>query len=103
VLTRHIDQARADLVNNINPTSTAFLDRLQGMTGLFRERGLGPTEAQNAALASIDGLIQRQAAMIAYDYIFLGIGLLFVFCIFLLPLLRAPKAKVSAEHAALAE
>lgn len=103
VLTRHIDQARADLITYANPASIAFMERLQGLTGLFRQRGLGPTEAQNAALKSIDGLIQRQAAVMAYDYIFLGIGLLFIACIFLLPLLRAPKAAVSAEHMAMGE
>jgi MFS transporter, DHA2 family, multidrug resistance protein len=103
VLTRHIDQARADLVTYANPASTAFMERLQGLTGLFRQRGLGPTEAQQAALKSVDGLIQQQAAMMAYDYIFLGIGVLFVFCIFLLPLLRAPKILVSADQMALGE
>lgn len=103
VLTRHMEQARADLITYANPAGTAFLERLQGLTGLFRQRGLGPVEAHQAALQSMDGLIRRQAAMLAYDYIFLGIGLLFIVCIFLVPLLRAPKVPISAEKMALAE
>lgn len=97
LLTNKIDQARADLVTRTDPSNPAFADRLHGLTGLFRGQGYGPMEAYHAALASIDGLIQRQAAMMAYDYVFYWVGALFVACLFLIPLLRSPKRTAGGE------
>jgi DHA2 family multidrug resistance protein len=103
ILTRHVDQARTDLVGYANAANPLFTQRLSGLTGLFMSKGYGMADARQAALGLMSGLIDRQAAMLAYDYIFFVIGLLFVGCIFLIPLLRAPKIKVTAEHMAVGE
>ncbi len=47
----------------------------------------------------MDGMIQEQAAMIAYDYVFLAIGILFLFCLPLIIFLRMPKRGVHSEMA----
>jgi DHA2 family multidrug resistance protein len=100
LLTRHIDQARVDLVGYANPASQGFMQRLQGMTGLFVQHGYSLSQARDAALAAIDGLIEQQAAMLAYDYIFLWIGLLFAVCLLLLPFLKSGSNAPVEKHVA---
>ena len=56
--------------------------------------------ARDAALAAIDGLIEQQAAMLAYDYIFLWIGLLFAVCLLLLPFLKSGSNAPVEKHVA---
>jgi DHA2 family multidrug resistance protein len=104
LLTRHVDQARTDLIGYTNSANPEFTERLAGLTGLFISRGYGAADARLAALKALQGSIERQAGILAYDYIFFVIGLLFVLCIFLIPLLRAPKTKPSrSEHPSIAE
>jgi DHA2 family multidrug resistance protein len=102
MLDRHINQARVDLVGNINSANTVFLQRLQGLTAMFMHQGYSAVTARDMALKAINGLIQQQAAMLAYDYIFLWIGLLFVLTLPLVFLLRTPKnSSASRGHTAM--
>lgn len=103
VLTRHIDQARTDLVGYANAANPAFAQRVAGMAGAFQSAGYGPVDARKAALYAMQGLFERQAGMLAYDYIFYAIGLLFVVCLLLIPFLRAPKNHAPAERAPVGE
>jgi DHA2 family multidrug resistance protein len=100
LLTRHIDQARADLVGYTSSASLPFMQRLQGLMGLFEQQGYSLSRARDAALAAIDALIDQQAAMLAYDYIFLWIGLLFAVCLCLIPLLKQGSTEGPKEHVA---
>jgi DHA2 family multidrug resistance protein len=63
--------------------------------------GLNP--ASEAGLARLDGMISRQAAMVAYDDVFYMTAILCLFCIPLLLFLRSsrqaqPGPKKDAHH-----
>ena len=84
----------ADLVQNIYPGNPAFEERMTAISGAFIARGYGPVQAHDAALSSIAGLVQTQAAVMSYNDAFLLIGLAMVVvspCVFLL---RANVTKV---------
>ena len=97
LLTQHAARARADLVTQTAAANPLFTAQVQGMAGAFQSAGYSPSAAKSAALASLDGLIQRQAGMLTYDYLFLWIGLLFVFCLPLVLLLKGTKRPAGGE------
>jgi DHA2 family multidrug resistance protein len=104
ILSRHVTAARANLAANANVGNPAFMDRLQGFTGAFIQRGYDATTARTMALRVIDGIVSRQAAMIAYEYIFFLIGALFLVCLPLVYFLRTKRGDAStSEHMVLAE
>ena len=90
----------ADLVQNIYPGNPAFDERMSAMTGAFIARGYDAADAHTAALASISGLVQTQAAVMSYNDAFLLIGIATLIvspCVFLL---RAKFTKVAGAEAA---
>ena len=66
-LTRHIAYHRADLITNIYPGNPAFEGRYDGLISALRAQGASLVDAQQRALAIIDGTLMRQAAMQAYN------------------------------------
>lgn len=102
LLTRHIAQARADLVGNTAAANPAFTQQVGGMAGAFMMHGASSSAAMGMAYQVMDDTITRNAAIIAYEYLFLWIGLLFCLCLPLLFFLRTPKngaaAKSEAAH-----
>ncbi len=108
LLTNHIDIARNNLVSNTNLGNPAFVQRYNGFTGAFMQAGNSLATAKQMALVAINGIVERQSAMIAYDYIFLWIGVLFMICLPLGLFLRgrpksAKNATAPSEHVAVAE
>ncbi|HEY3331225.1 MAG TPA: DHA2 family efflux MFS transporter permease subunit [Capsulimonadaceae bacterium] len=91
VLTRQNDVARANLVANLQPTNQAFQERVAGIQHMFSMHGYGPGAAHEAALRLLNGQLVRQTEMLGYEYIFMGIGLLFVACLPLVFILKQPK------------
>lgn len=83
VVDRRTDLARTDLVSVASPHNPAFAERMAAMTANLVAHGYGPDMARRGALALMDRLIQVQATMVGYDYVFFGIGALFAL---LLPL-----------------
>jgi DHA2 family multidrug resistance protein len=67
---------------------------MQAFQNGFVARGLDPWTAHSKALAMIDGMIQQQSAVLAFDRAFFLIGALFFVCLPLLLLLKsAPRSK----------
>jgi len=97
LLTRHIAQARADLVTHSAAANSDFLQRIQGMAGGLISQGYSHSTAMAAAYQMADGLIDQQAAMLAYSYLFYWIGLLFLLCIPILIFLRPPARTTAAK------
>jgi DHA2 family multidrug resistance protein len=94
VLTRGEQIYRAGLVKNLsvfNPNMRNWLETVTGATS-----GAGPVSRQ-LALKILEGRLARQAAMLAYNHVFLLVTALFVLSIPLVFLLRGystPKEKV---------
>jgi DHA2 family multidrug resistance protein len=88
LLTQHIDRARAELVTNAQATNPLYMQQLHAMAGALVARGDSPSTALQAATGAVYMLVSRQAANIAYDYIFLWIGILFAICLPLVVFLK---------------
>ena len=66
-LTRHIQYHRADLLSNVYPGNPAFDARFGTLVSGLSAQGFSAADAQQRALAVIDGTMMRQAAMLAYN------------------------------------
>jgi len=100
VLTRQHDIARSSLVSNLQSTNPAFRQTLGGLQVSLMHSGYSLSTAREMALRMINGLLSRQTAMLAYDYIFYLIGILFVVCLPLVVILKTKQQHTpSAEHA----
>ncbi len=79
------------LGEHIYPQSTAAQKMFESMKGYFISQGASAAMATQQAYDSIWGMVQRQAAMLAYNDTFLFLSLTFVCMIPFLFLLRKPK------------
>jgi DHA2 family multidrug resistance protein len=90
LLTRYGDQARTSLIAHVTPTSPAAMMRIQQATAGFVRRGLDPATAQQMALRAIDGIVEGQATLLAFERVFIMAGLAFLVVLPLLYFLKAP-------------
>ena len=73
-----------------NPT---FMSWWQHYQTAFAARGSDPTTAHRQALAALQALINHQAAVVAFDYAFAVIGIVFFACLPLVLLLRRGQGR----------
>src|SRR5439155_6339567 len=90
---------RARLVEHLTAYDPRVAQMLDGVTEGLAGRGLAPGLATDSALRMLDGTVNRQATMLAYNDVFWLLGMLFVLTVPLLLLLqgRAPRP-VPARH-----
>lgn len=79
------------LAAHVNPYNLASQERLSGLGHAAVIKGIDPAASGQTALSIIYGLVQRQAGMLSYNYIFWTIGLVFLAIIPLLLLLKKPR------------
>jgi MFS transporter, DHA2 family, multidrug resistance protein len=91
LLTRYGDTARAALVAHVTASSQATVDRTQGLTAMYVRRGVDAIQAHDMALRALDGIVDRQASLLAFDRVFLLAGLAFLFVLPLLYFLKVPE------------
>jgi MFS transporter, DHA2 family, multidrug resistance protein len=91
LLTRFGDTARASLVAHVTASSQAAVDRTQGLTGMFVRRGVDSIQAHDMALRALDGIVERQATLLAFNRVFLLAGVAFLFVLPLLYFLKVPE------------
>jgi MFS transporter, DHA2 family, multidrug resistance protein len=99
-LTRHIAYHRADLVVHTYPGNPAFQARFDPLVSSLMAQGASLVEAQHRALAIVDGVLMRQAAMLAYNDAWILILLSFLCVIPAVFLLRRPGSRAAAVAAA---
>jgi DHA2 family multidrug resistance protein len=99
LLSRATTTARASLAAHLDPSRPEVMARLAGAEQAFRARGYGPDAAHAAALQSLAGTVSRQAAVLAFDQMFLFAGILFLGVLPLLLFLRAPAPDAAIEPA----
>jgi DHA2 family multidrug resistance protein len=86
--------ARASLAAHLRPERPELQARLAAMQHAFAERGMDAVSAHAAALRALAGGMQRQAATLAFDKLFLLGGLLFLLVLPLLFFLKVVRAQV---------
>lgn len=95
MLSRQTQFFQNTLVDSVTPYSPVAQQKLELLKQGFMLRGLDAATAHKASLAAINGIVQRQAGMLAYNHIFWIVGLTFLGVIPFLLLLR--KQKIGAE------
>jgi DHA2 family multidrug resistance protein len=86
----------ATLNENLNPYNPVFLERYTALANALPARGIEQSQAGQKALALLNGLMQNQAAVMAFERAFTIIGLLFVITLPLVFLLRSRKDAIPA-------
>jgi len=99
-ISRHNMLHRADLVSHLDPTKPEVQSRLQGLTQMFMGKGSAYNVAHEQALKMIDLSVTKQAVVLSYMDVFLGIGLVFLLCVPFVLIIKKGAGKVKADVAA---
>jgi MFS transporter, DHA2 family, multidrug resistance protein len=93
--------ARVSVASHITATDPETIQRLTLLTQGFVRNGLDLASSKTAALMSLQGMVARQAMVLAFEKVFLISGCMFVVIIPLLYFLKKPKhapARGSMAH-----
>jgi DHA2 family multidrug resistance protein len=91
LLARYSQFYQNTLVSHVTPFNPAARTSLAGLKQAAMSRGIDAVTADRNALATIYGLVRRQAAMLAYNRIFWIVGIAFLIIIPFLILLKKPQ------------
>jgi DHA2 family multidrug resistance protein len=91
LLARYGQFYQNSLVGHITPYDAASRQRLAALKQAAMARGVDAATADKTALASVYGIVRRQAAMLAYNRIFWVVGIAFLIIIPFLLLLKKPR------------
>ncbi|MGB8931234.1 MAG: DHA2 family efflux MFS transporter permease subunit [Anaeromyxobacteraceae bacterium] len=101
LLSREGIHAKAALAAHVTADRPEVQTRLSQLAAGFASRGFDPVSAKQAALRALDGLVTRQAMVLAFERVLLLTGVLFLAVLPLLYFLkvnrRAPAEKVHVE------
>lgn len=94
LLTRSETTYRGILVEHLTPSRDVVNHWLTAVSGHLHNSGLQSGDAKAAALRLLESNAVRQAAMLAYDHVFLFLAAMFFTCLPLIFLLRKDKQAV---------
>jgi DHA2 family multidrug resistance protein len=89
-ITRMADVHRASLVQNASAANQTFRSSAQGLTRLIVMHGYSWPQAQHMAIGLVSRAIDQQAALKGFNCGFQAVALMFLACVFLVPLLKEP-------------
>ncbi|RQO30120.1 MFS transporter [Taibaiella sp. KBW10] len=89
---------RGDMISNIRADNFNFQQKFDGMVGMFMGKGFAFNTAQQMAYTSMEGTIMKQAAVLSYMDVFMGIGLVFLIGIPIILFAKSSKAKVDMSN-----
>lgn len=90
---------RMNLISYLDPTKVNVQDRLHALQRGFMSKGFSPDVALQKAYKILDFSVTKQATVLSYMDIFLYLGLLFLFCIPFILLVKKGKKKVDISEA----
>ncbi|HYS43029.1 MAG TPA: hypothetical protein VEM32_03520 [Geobacteraceae bacterium] len=91
MISRYPQFYQNSLVGHVTPYSIQTQAKLHALKQAAISRGLDPVSADRFSLAAIEGMVRRQAGMLAYNRIFWVVGLAFLVIIPLLLLIKKPR------------
>ena len=91
LLARFSQFYQTSLVAHVTPYSYQAQARLHALKQTALSRGMDAVSAERFSYLALDGLVRRQAGMLAYNRIFWVVGLAFLVIIPLLLLLKKPR------------
>jgi DHA2 family multidrug resistance protein len=92
LLARLSQSYQSILAGHVNPYSLASQYRLSSLGQAAASKGIASADSGKTALTVVYGMVQRQAGMLSYNYIFWTIGIVFITITPLLLLLKKPKS-----------
>jgi MFS transporter, DHA2 family, multidrug resistance protein len=99
LLTRGAAPARTAIASHLTETDPGVQARVAAIVQGMIQRGLHPAEAAAAARATLFGILSRQATVLAFEKVFLEVGLMFVCVLPLLYFLRSARHERAAGAA----
>ncbi len=88
---------RNDLVSHLSAHDPMVQQRVAGMQNSFIGKGMSPDVALQSAHKSLDYMVMKQASVLSYMDVFMFIGLMFLFCIPFILLVKEKKEKASEK------
>lgn len=100
MIARRTQQHRVDLIPNLNLADLQVQERIQNLQHFFISKGYSLNESLAKAYQVLEGMIMKQSTVLSYMDIFLYLGLLFLFCVPVVLLIKkgAGKVKPSTTH-----
>ena len=90
----------SNLAQTVTPDSLAAVQVLSGVEHAAAQHGVPPAVAEQTAIQLLTGLVQRQAAVTAFDDLFLILGIMFLAALVPTLFLRRPKQEQEERHSA---
>ncbi len=97
-ISRKSVQHRSDLANHISPYDLDAQQRLAGMKANFLANGSAIDQASMQANKLMDVMVTRQAMLLTYMDVFLGIGIFFLICVPFVLMLKPVKSQVDMSN-----
>jgi DHA2 family multidrug resistance protein len=94
---RHSQAHMNDLAGNVNPYNPIAQSMLNSIKQAAMAHGADPTTATKQAYAGLFGMVQRQAAMMAYIDVFFLLAVMFLCCVPLILLMKKAKGPSGPE------
>jgi len=98
-ITRWSQEHRVNLLTHLDPANYQVQQRILGLQRGFMSKGFSSNEALNKAYKVIDYSVMKQSTVLAYMDIFLYLGIMFLFCIPIILLVKKGKNKVNPADA----
>jgi len=97
LIPRFDQAARSGLVSHLSATRPEVVARLGRISGVLQSRGYSLDDARQAAERVLSGLVQRQAAVLSFEKLFLLAGIVFLGVLPLLTFLKSSSTKPAAK------
>ena len=97
-ITRDVATNRAVLVEHVSRYGVGTQMRVGAMQHAFESHGFDPMTALHQALAALDGIVTEQAYVLAFEHLYLWIGLVMLASLPLVFLLRRPQQMTMPGH-----
>ncbi|RAR70801.1 DHA2 family efflux MFS transporter permease subunit [Flavobacterium aciduliphilum] len=98
-ITRLAQKHRVDLLPHLDGTRLEVQQRIIGLQKSFMAKGYSSNEALNKAHQILEYSVMKQSTVLSYMDIFLYLGLLFLFCIPIILLIKKGKSKIDPAEA----
>lgn len=97
-ISRKSVQHRSDIANHVSPYDLDVQQRLAGMKANFIASGSTIDQATMQANKLMDLMVTKQAMLLTYMDVFLGIGIFFLICVPFVLILKPVKSKVDMSN-----
>lgn len=98
-LARFGQEHRVNLIGYIDPTRVAVQEKIRGLQNAFMAKGYSTEIALQKAYKVIELGVTKQSTVLSYMDVFLYLGVLFLFCIPFILLIKKGKNKVNPSEA----